>query len=172
VDGAAGIDRRRNERLDRLQAGGGPQTVREVVDVLIHGALGGGPSEEFYISFITMLSMSHRDLMMDALENRWNSAYLLCLDHLRRLMPAGLTAAQKNQRFVFMGAFLSSVLASRERALSDLSRAHPTWGSHQTLDHFAGSVAAMLEAPALPDQATPTPGAGADVELSAVGLVV
>jgi AcrR family transcriptional regulator len=171
VDGAAATDRRRNERLDRLEADGGPRTVREVVEVLIHGAVDHGPNEDFYICFITMLSMTHRELMMDALENRWNSGYLRCLEHLRRLMPAGLAPALKNQRFVFMGAYLSSVLAVRQRALSDLSRAHPTWGSDQTLEHFAQTVAAMLEAPPMPHEGGPGGGA-ASAGHTAVGLVV
>lgn len=171
VDGAVAIDRRRNEQLDALEANGGPKTTREVVEVLIRGAVEGDASEDNYICFITMLSMSHRDLMMDALENRWNAGYLRCLEHLRRLMPSSLTPALKNQRFVFMGAYLSSVLAARQRALSDLSRAHPTWDSNQTLDHFAHTVAAMLDAPPLPDQAAHQ-NAGAADNHPALGLVI
>jgi AcrR family transcriptional regulator len=171
VDGAVAIDTRRNEQLDRLEASGGPKTTREIVDVLIRGAVEGDASEDYYICFITMLSMSHRDLMMDALENRWNSGYLRCLQHLRRLMPADLTPALKNQRFVFMGAYLSGVLAARQRALSDLSRAHPTWSSNQTLDHFGHTVAAMLDAPPLAgESAQHTAEAGEDHH--ALGLVI
>jgi AcrR family transcriptional regulator len=171
VDGAMAIDARRNALLDTLEANGGPRTTREVVDVLIRGAVEGDASEDYYICFITMLSMSHRDLMMDALENRWNAGYLRCLQHLRRLMPADLTPALKNQRFVFMGAYLSSVLAARQRALSDLSRAHPTWGSNHTLEHFAHTVTAMLDVPPLPDEvAHHIAGAGEDHH--AFGLVI
>jgi AcrR family transcriptional regulator len=171
VEGAAAIDRRRNEQLDKLEADGGPRTVREVVEVLIQGALGESPREDDYICFITMLSMTHRDIMMDALENRWNSGYLRCLEHLRRLMPTGLTPAFINQRFVFMGAFLSSVLAMRQRALGDLSRAHPTWGSKQTLDHFGLTVTAMLEAPVPSDHDGPHVH-GSHGDFSAVGMAV
>jgi AcrR family transcriptional regulator len=172
VDGAAAIDQRRNERLDALEAEGGPQIVQEVVEVLVQGAIGEGPGEDYYICFITMLSMSHRDIMMDALENRWNSGYLRCLEHLRRLAPTALTLAQVNQRFVFMGAYLSSVLALRQRALGDLSRAHPTWGSKQTLDHFILTVTAMLEAAAPADPNAPTQGHGSAGDFSAVGMAV
>lgn len=171
VEGAAAIDQRRNERLDRLEAEGGPHSVREVVDVLIQGAIDAGPDEDFYICFITMLSMTHRDLMMDALENRWNSGYLRCLEHLRRLMP-DLTPAMKNQRFVFMGGYLSSVLASRQRALSDLSRAHPTWSSAETLEHFTDTVTAVLEAPLAPRAGAAVVSDNTGGALSAVGMVV
>jgi AcrR family transcriptional regulator len=148
VDGAAATDARRAEMLDRLEAAGGPQTVREVIDVLIRGAVECGPDEEFYICFITMLAMTHRDLMMDALENRWNKAYRRCLEHLRQLTPH-LTTAEQNQRFVFMGSYLGGVLSARQRALADASRPHPTWSSDLTLEHFAQTVAATLEAPSM-----------------------
>lgn len=149
VDGAMLIDERRREWLDRLEARGGPSTVREVVDVIIYPGVGLEPdgSEDTYTRFIVMLGMTHRELFMDALANRWNSGYLRCLDHLRRLMPA-MPAAAKNQRFVFMGAYLGGVLAAREAALTDPSRRHPTWSSGQTLEHFAMTMTALLEAPA------------------------
>jgi AcrR family transcriptional regulator len=146
VDGAAATDARRAAMLDRLEAEGGPRTVREVVDVLIRGSVECGPDEDYYICFITMLAMSHRDLMMEALENRWNVAYKRCLDHLRRLTP-GLSRVEQNQRFLFMGNYLGSVLSARQHALADGSRAHRTWGADETLDNFAHTVAAMLEAP-------------------------
>ena len=77
---------------------------------------------------------------------RDSSGYLRCLDHLRRLMP-DMPAAMKNQRFVFMGAYLSSILSLREAALTDTSRAHPIWQSEQTLRHFANTLTALIETP-------------------------
>jgi AcrR family transcriptional regulator len=160
VDGAAKIDARRAGMLDRLEAQGGPAAVREVVDVLIRGAVDCGPDEDFYICFITMLSMTHRDLMMAALENRWNAAYRRCLEHLRRLTPQ-LTPAERNQRFMFMGSYLSTVLAARQRSLSDGSRPHATWASDQILQNFAHTVTAILEAPSA---AAGDDAAGPDLE--------
>lgn len=149
-DGAILIDARRNEALDRLEAAGGPGCVGEVVEVLVRSAVdlgdaGGG--EDTYIRFVTMLGMTHRELFLRSLEGRWNAGYLRCLEHLRRLMPP-MTAAQKNQRFVFMGALLSGVLSMREAALADASRPHPLWQSGETLRHFIQTVTALLEAPA------------------------
>ncbi|MES1971490.1 MAG: helix-turn-helix domain-containing protein [Pseudomonadota bacterium] len=146
LDGAIEIDRRRNVELDALEAGGGPHHVRAVVDVLIFPATAVEPDDDFYIRFIVMLSMTHRDLMMDALENRWNSGYRRCLDHLRELMPP-MPRVLQNQRFVFMGAYLGAVLARRQQALSDHSRAHPIWSAPYSLEHFAQSLTLVLEAP-------------------------
>ncbi|MGB5950554.1 MAG: TetR family transcriptional regulator [Parvibaculum sp.] len=150
ADGAKLIDKRRNDFLDRLEASGGPSSVREAVEALVFPSIGlsgeTGEEEDTYIRFIAMLAMNHRELFMDALEKRWNSGYLRCLDHLRRLMP-DMPAAAKNQRFVFMGAYMSSVLSLREAALTDRSRPHPSWSSDDTLEHFMQTLTAMLEAP-------------------------
>ena len=163
VDGAKLIDERRNLLLDALDAKGGPRSVREIVDILIYPSLDvvSQPGEEDnYVRFITMLVMSHRDLFTDALGNRWNSGYLRCLDHLRRLMPP-MTAAAKNQRFIFMGVYLRSVVAARQTLLADSTRPHPTWASDQTLEHFARTVTALIEIPMeidLPDGDKPRKG--------------
>ncbi len=93
-----------------------------------------------------MLTMTHRDLMMDALENRWNSGYQRCLEHLRRLMPP-LPLALQNQRLLFMGAALGAVLAARQQAMADSSRIHLVWDSPISLEHFAQTLTALLGAP-------------------------
>ncbi|MBK5263721.1 MAG: hypothetical protein JJE34_00600 [Alphaproteobacteria bacterium] len=137
-------DNPRNVDLDRLEAMAGPRTTRDIVDILVFPVT--ALHDDYYVQFIVMLSMTHRDLMMDAIENRWNSGYSRCLDDLRRLIPPMPTALQ-NQRFVFMGTYLGAVPAARQRALSDRSRSHPTWGSDVSLEHFVQSVTTVLEAP-------------------------
>ncbi len=147
VDGAAHIDENRNAALDRLEAAGGPSSVRAVAEVLIATSvdLDGTGLEDSYNRFVVLLGMSHPRTFMAALDDRWNSGYLRCLEHLRRLMP-DMPPALKNERLVFMGAYLGSVLAGREAALADRTREHPTWGSDQALAHFAATMAALLEA--------------------------
>ena len=148
VDGAILIDRRRNDWLDRLEREGGPHTVREIVDVLIYAGvdMASGGGENGYSRLVVMLGMTHRQFFMDTIAGRWNAGYLRCLDHLRRLMP-DMPAAMKNQRFVFMGAYLGGVLAAREAVLADASREHPSWQSDATLAHFARTMTALIEVP-------------------------
>lgn len=150
ADGAKLIDMRRNAFLDRLEAEGGPKRVRDVVEALVYPSIGlageNEDEEDTYTRFIAMLAMNHRELFMDALEKRWNSGYLRALEHLRRLMPE-MPAAAKNQRFVFMGGYLSAVLSMREAALTDTTRPHPAWSSPDMLPHFVQTLTAMLEAP-------------------------
>ncbi|BAV63676.1 TetR/AcrR family transcriptional regulator [Sphingobium cloacae] len=144
MDGAMALDRDRNAALDRLESEGGPRSIREVVDALIEPVL--ALSDEHYVPFIVIFAMTHRDMMLDALDPAANSAYGRGLDHLRRLMP-DLTPALQNQRFVFMGAYISAVLSARQRALTDHSREHPMWGSEASVEHFLQTLVALLEAP-------------------------
>lgn len=150
TDGAKLIDIRRNAYLDRLEAEGGPKSIREIAEALVYPSVNlaeeTDTAEDSYIRFIALLGMSHRDLFMEALENRWNSGYLRCLDHLRRLMPE-MPEAAKNQRYVFLGAYLTGVIAAREAALADRSRSHPMWSADATLRHFIDTITAMLAAP-------------------------
>lgn len=155
IDGARLIDERRNAWLDRLEAASGPRTVREVAEVLVHPALDlAGPDEDdSYNRFVVMLGQTQRALLMDTLGGHWNSGYLRCLEHLRRLMPP-MPVAVQNQRFVFLGAYLGSVLAARENQLADRSREHPTWAAPATLEHFIATLAALINTPH-PPEATP-----------------
>jgi hypothetical protein len=41
------------------------------------------------------------------------------------------------------------VLSVREAELADASRDHPMWNSPATMDHFAHTLSAMLEAAAI-----------------------
>lgn len=145
MDGAMALDRERNAALDVLEGGGGPHAIREVIDILVQPVL--ELPDEHYVQFIVIFAMTHRDMMLDSIDPAWNSAYGRCLDHLRRLMPH-LPPVLQNQRFVFMGAYISAVLSARQRALADHSRAHPMWGSECSLEHFLQSLVALLEAPA------------------------
>ena len=146
VDGARLIDERRNRWLDKVEADGGPEAVYQVIEGLVITSL--DPSAplggEYYNSFVFLLSKSHRTLFMDALGGKWNSGYLRCLDHVRRLMP-GLSEKEINQRFVFMGLALGSIIASREHELSDQTREHRMWADPATITKVSRALTAMIE---------------------------
>ena len=147
-DGASMIEERRARWLAKLEADGGPHSVRDVVDVLVYPSIGldGEGREESYARFFLMMAQNHRALYLDTLAGRWNTSYQRCLDHLRRLMP-DMDPALKNQRFVFLGGYLGSVLAIRETGLTHAAHGHHTWGSEMALLHFAETVTALLNAP-------------------------
>lgn len=146
VDGARRIDDQRNAWLDAVEAKGGPKSVREVVEGLVRTSIDHDPPEggECYNRFVVGLALAHRQTFMDALEGRWNSGYQRCFDHIRRLMPE-VPVRDMNQRLLFMGSALGSILAAREGELADRSRPHPTWSADATLTRIARSLTAMVE---------------------------
>ena len=151
ADGARAIDVRRNQMLDVIEARGGPTTVAEVIDAILYPSLppeGARAGERSYMRFITILNLTHSELMLDVVADRWNLGYQRCLEHLRRLMPP-ISAAAKNQRLIFVGRYIASILAARQTMLADERREHPMWTSEETLRHIAHTATAMLEAPPL-----------------------
>lgn len=154
--GAQLIDDVRNAMLDEIEAAGGPTSVLQLAQCLVRSSLprADPPWSDCYNRFIVGLQLSNRALFMDALEGRWNSGYLRCLAHFRRLLPQ-LPPATANQRLLFMGAALGGILAARERELADQSRPHAMWGNDATLDEVAQALVAILERPAGNLQPTP-----------------
>jgi AcrR family transcriptional regulator len=146
--GARLIDTLRNTMLDEMDARGGPASLLDITDLLVRSSLlpANPPWSDCYNRFVVVLQLSNRQMFMDALEGRWNSGYLRCLDHIRRLL-AHLPATLVNQRLLFMGAALGGILSARERELADTSRPHPTWTDPLTLDRAAQALAAILEGP-------------------------
>jgi AcrR family transcriptional regulator len=163
AEGAMLIDTRRNMRLDEIETAGEPSSIAELVEILVYPSVGlaeeMGGGDDNYISFAFMMMLNHRELFMAAVGERWNSGYTRCLEHLRRLMP-DMPPEVKNQRFVFMGAYLGSILSLREIALMDSSRPHRTWSANSTLDHFVLTICAMLEAPHQTQHTDPKPRKG------------
>ncbi|OCC23515.1 hypothetical protein MB02_10010 [Croceicoccus estronivorus] len=148
ADGARIIDERRCRLLDEAEANNGPRSIDEVMDILIYPALDPfeDGTDDCYMRFTAILNMTHRKLFISAIGNQWNKGYQRCLAHLRRLMP-NMPASIKNQRLMFVGGYLSMMLALRQTALSDTTREHSTWPSPETLRHIAYTAAAILKAP-------------------------
>ena len=149
LDGAQAIERKRNVFLDDLEARGGPTSIEEVVEAIVlpsarfsEEEAGGGD----FNRFLMLLSLNNAAMIDETLGGDHNSGYQRCLKHLRRLMPE-MPLSAKNRRFVFLGAYVSSLLAIREERLADVSRSHSTWRSESTLGDIVATAAAILSAP-------------------------
>jgi AcrR family transcriptional regulator len=143
VDGARVIDERRNARLDALEAGGGPHSLREVMDVLILPStdLGRDGGEGDYLRFISTFSLQNRVAFDAIVGEGWNSGYQRCLDHIRRLSSASPEALER--RLVFLSLGLRAVMTAREAAVA----AHPEhgfWAPGTTLDDLAETLVGMV----------------------------
>ncbi len=149
LEGAARIEARRGEHLARLESDGGPVTVREAVGAIVLPAAAFSDEDPLHGSgfnrFLLQLSLSDSRLIDETLAGRGNQNYQRCLAHLRRLTPH-LSTAQQNRRFLFLGSYVSGLLAARETILADSAADHPTWRSAETLQDIIATAAAMLEA--------------------------
>ncbi|MGE0621244.1 MAG: TetR family transcriptional regulator [Pseudomonadales bacterium] len=147
IDGASRIEKRRQKFLKKFEVSGGPHSVGEAVDAIVR------PSAEFsdldeeygeyFNLFLLQLSLNNSELIDSTLEGHWNTAYQRCLAHLRRL-TCNLSRAEQNRRFLFLAAYVSSLLATREQMFHDRSRDHPTWRSPKTLDDIVHTAAAIV----------------------------
>ena len=145
IEGARIIDDQRNAWLDRLEAAGGPDSVAAVMDCLVRTSLTTDPPAfgECYNRFIVGIQRTGRAMFMEALGGRWNSGYLRCFQHIRRLLPH-IPEKQLNQRLVFLGSALGGILAARETELADQTRTHTMWTQDATLTNIARALAAMV----------------------------
>jgi hypothetical protein len=145
VHGARLIDDLRNQMLNELEARGGPTKLLEVTRVLVHSSLvpSKPPWSDCYNRFIVMLQLTNYHLFMEALEGRWNSGYLRCQNHIRKLL-VDVPPRQANRRLVLMGGAMAGIISARERELADTSRDHPMWKSERTIESIAGALAAIL----------------------------
>ncbi len=147
VHGAKLIDELRNRMLNEIEAYGGPSTLIEITGVLVRSSLvpSNPPWSDCYNRFIVMLQLTNYRLFMDALEGRWNSGYLRCQSHIRKLL-ADIPSRQVNRRLVLMGGAMAGIIAARERELADGSRDHPMWRSERTIESISSALAAILMA--------------------------
>jgi AcrR family transcriptional regulator len=148
IDGAARIEARRRLFLTELEARGGPQTVEQVVAAIVVPSAAFSDEDDeygaYFNRFLLQLGAVDSSFVDRALEGRWNEGYQRCLTHLRRLMPDFPPRVQ-NRRFVFLGNYVSGLLAQREAKMVDGLR-HPTWRARDTLDDIIVTAAALVAA--------------------------
>lgn len=151
LDGALRIEARRADFLRELEANGGPKSVVDAVAAIVMPAAAFADEDSLYGSgfnrFLLQISMSNSRLIDQTLEGRGNAGYQRCLMHLRRLMPH-LTRTQQSRRLLFLGSYVSGLLAAREAILAEEAQTHRMWRSQETLRDIVLTAAAMLEAPA------------------------
>jgi len=143
IDGARLIDERRMAQLDALEAAGGPDSLREVMEVLILPSteLGLEGGEGDYLRFISTFSLQNRVAFDAIVGDVWNRGYQRCLDHIRRLSSARPDALER--RLVFLSLSLRAVMTAREAALA-ANPVHPFWQPAATLDDLVATLVSMV----------------------------
>ncbi len=150
VDGAQRIEARRHEFLDQLERDGGVRRIEDAVAAIVVPSARFSEDDplygSFFSSFLLQLSQSRQDFVDTVLKDRWNSGYQRSLQHLRRLLADKPNAVQ-SRRFVFLGMYVSMLLAQREMMMADKSRAHAMWRSDEMLTEIIVTTSALLKAP-------------------------
>lgn len=149
ADGARAINDARNRMLDELEAAGGARLYDAMRALVLPSfAPNGGPAGEkgSYMRFITLLSLTHRRLFMEALAGELNAGYLRCLDLLRRLTP-GMDDRLRNRRLIFIEASLGAMLSLRESSLAGAPPPEHMWRDPMALEDVIMVCMAILTAP-------------------------
>jgi AcrR family transcriptional regulator len=154
VDAAKRSDRARNARLDRLEAEGGPKSVKDILRLVVEVETTdrSDPDQSNlvpigfgHMRFVVAMQFNHRKMFLDTIGERWNKSYLRCIDHLKRLL-SHLRAPILNQRLVFMFLFINAGLAARETAFDSGSTGGKLWGHSEALENLINTIALGLEA--------------------------
>ena len=146
VDGAREVDAYRQEMLREMAAAGGPCNVRDVLQAFIRPVDRLTQSEEgsTYLRFLANVQMTHRQLIKTHIGNRWNTGYRECLDHFRSLLTR-IPPALLEQRLSLVGAYATTIFASKEAARDERRASNRFWSAPYTVDNIIDTFQAMLE---------------------------
>lgn len=150
IDGADLIDAGRRTLFDAAEAAGEPPSLRTVVcaNVMPCVDLAGETGErETYFRFIVNVQNERRALFRATVPEH-SPGYARYLAHVHRLL-APLPVGTVNQRLLFAGLALQTLIAAREAALdrSDTGD-HHFWSRPEALTGIVDAVEAILTSPA------------------------
>lgn len=148
VDGAAVLDQRRREMLNEIEARGGPNSIREVLLVLIMPVIELGEDERWrgYIRFTSNLQASDPKTLRAVLNNRWNWCYIVCFDYLKKMLP--LPTAIIEQRLSMFAIYANSILSAHEATLeAHNTKSSRLWGQPFTIDNMLDMLEAAITCP-------------------------
>ena len=146
ADGAKLMNQRRNRMLDEIEKAGGPTDLRQVVEVIVRPTLGlapGGADDDTYASVISMLYMNHRELLTGAMKRAWETGFMRCVAHIRRLSP-DTPEAVLGQRLIFMVRFLNAMNLAREQSQGGTAPDDAMWRTPQAVDVLIDAIEAIL----------------------------
>jgi AcrR family transcriptional regulator len=104
-DGVRRIDEDRNRRLDRIEAEGGPKSIRDVIELLAYPYF----VDDAYMRFISRLMQDNYGLFLEGAKGQ-DSGFLRVIAHMRRLLP-DIPKQILSQRFQLMIVYLASMVA-------------------------------------------------------------
>lgn len=148
TDVAKVLDADNHRRLDALEARGGPQTVREVVEILLPIVDRDDPEGEegrYQLQFFTSVLITRRDLLFEATADA-DGGTRRCYQHIIRLAPE-IPPEIMRQRLQLMLLFALSAGASMEAGTEKHRSWSRMWGLKSAEPNLADMMAGMILAP-------------------------
>lgn len=148
ADVAKVLDDDNNRRLDALEARGGPETVREVVEILlpiIDRPDVDSEDGQYQLQFFTSVLITRRDLLFEATTDA-DRATRRCFQHIVRLAP-DIPREVMRQRLQLMLLFALSAGASAEAGKEQHGNWSNMWRQQSAEPNLADMMAGMILAP-------------------------
>jgi AcrR family transcriptional regulator len=144
-DVASLLDKLHNQKLDELEASGGPNSIRDVVKILIQVPvldLENSEMDEYSFRFVIMLLLNHRERIFTVMQG-YDSGVRRCFAHIRRMMP-DLPPALLRQRLMLAFIYVVTTGSAREAAREDPRAMKNLWGASYAQENLADTVVGMI----------------------------
>ncbi|THH37285.1 TetR/AcrR family transcriptional regulator [Aliishimia ponticola] len=143
------LDAGNNQRLDALEAKGGPHSVRDVTEIMIPTLPESSdlsPKEQTYgLRFFTSVMISRRELLFEATAGQ-DRGTRRCFAAIRNLAPE-MPPEILRQRMMLTLMFGLSAGASMEAAAKDQDVWKNLWGQPSARSNLADTMAGIILAP-------------------------
>ncbi len=141
ADGVERIDENRNHRLDRLEAGGGPRALREVVELLARPYY----VDDSYMKFLNRLMQDNYGLFLQGAEGQ-DSGFKRVMAHVHRFLP-DIPKPILAQRFQLVIVYLTSMIALQSGSGPDHEEWSRFWNTPGAEEALLDTVEGMLRQP-------------------------
>src|SRR5689334_8288836 len=140
-DGVRRIDEDRNHRLDELEAGGGPKTLREVIELLAYPYY----VDDAFMRFLNRLMQDNYGLFLQGAEGQ-DSGFRRVIAHVRRLLP-DIPKPILSQRFQLVIVYLTSMIALQSGSGPGQEAWSRFWNTPGADETLLDTVEGMLSQP-------------------------
>ncbi|PLS21225.1 TetR/AcrR family transcriptional regulator [Neptunicoccus cionae] len=143
------LDAGNNQRLDALEANGGPRSVRDVTEIMIPSLPDSSDmsskQQTYGLRFFTSVMLSRRDLLFEATAGQ-DRGTRRCFEAIRSLAP-DMPPEILRQRMMLTLMFGLSAGASMEAAAKDQDVWKHLWGQASARSNLADTMAGIILAP-------------------------
>lgn len=147
LDGARRIDAIRLARLEKIEKGGGPRSLHEIVKLLaepFHAIDTSSSDDYLYISLMNTLVNRDYTMFIQSVEGQ-DFGYRKCIGYIRAMLEQ-LPQAIFHQRIILMNIYLFAVVSARTTA-NRLDGNNPLSNARFSEQTFIDTIVGMLSAP-------------------------